>query len=40
MNISDFSTEEYGISDGRFVDLKELEDDYMRDMALRSRVCP
>jgi len=31
---------EYGISKDQYVDLKKLEDDYMADMALRSRVCP
>ncbi|MCL2187012.1 MAG: hypothetical protein FWB86_14365 [Treponema sp.] len=35
-----FCKMEYGISKGRYVNLKDLEDAYMADMALRDRVCP
>jgi len=31
---------EYGLSGGRFVDLKELEEQKWADLALRDRVCP
>jgi len=31
---------EYGLSGGRFVELKELEEQKWEDMALRDRVCP